>query len=121
MKIRDSTKEALEKANLLTLQEKRQVHDAVYVKKALSDKLPANICLQYQKQQSLRTFRSAEKQVLTIPKHKTENYKNSPLYRSIVAWNNTPTHIKTLDITTFKQKLQAHIQKKTQTQILSTL
>ena len=121
MKIRDSTKEALEKANLLTLQEKRQVHDAVYVKKALSDKLPANICLQYQKQQSRRTFRSAEKQILTIPKHKTENYKNSPLYRSIVAWNNTPTHIKTLDITTFKQKLQAHIQKKTQTQILSTL
>ena len=118
MKIRDSTKEALEKANLLTLQEKRQVHDAVYVKKALSDKLPANICLQYQKQQSRRTFRSAEKQILTIPKHKTENYKNSPLYRSIVAWNNTPTHIKTLDITTFKQKLQAHIQKKTQRQIL---
>ena len=111
MKIRDSSEEALSKANLLTLQEKRQVHDAVYVKKALSDKLPAYICHQYQNLQSRRNFRSAEKQILTVPKHKTENYKNSPLYRSIVSWNNTPTEIKIQETTTFKQNLQAHIQK----------
>ena len=112
MKIRDSSTKALEKANL-TLQEKRQAHDAVYVKKDLSDKLPGSICLQYQMLQSRRNYRSAEKQILTIPKHKNENYKNSPLYRSFVAWNNIPTDIKTLDMTTFKQKLQAHLQKKT--------
>ena len=96
----------------MTLEEKRQVHDAVYVHKALAGKLPAKISQQYQKHQSLRNFRSAEKQILTIPKHKTENYKNSPLYRSILAWNNTPSDIKGLETATFKQKLQAHIQKK---------
>ena len=113
MKIRDSSEDALTKANLLCLEDKRQVHDAVYVHKALSGKLPAKICQQYQKHQSLRNFRSAEKQILRIPKHKTENYKNSPLYRSIVAWNNTPTDIKKLETATFKQKMQAHVQRQT--------
>ena len=111
MKMRDSSKDALHKANLISLENKRRVHDAVYVHKALSGKLPTQICQQYQKQQSLKNFRSAEKKILTIPKHKTENYKNSPLYRSIVAWNNTPTDLKILETPTFKQKLQAHIQK----------
>ena len=111
MKIRDSSEEALAKANLLSLENKRKVHDAVYVHKALSGKLPAKICQQYQKQQSLKKFRSAENQILTIPKHKTENYKNSPLYRSIVAWNNTPADIKKLETATFKQKLQAQMQR----------
>ena len=111
MQTRDSSEEALSKANLLSLENKRQVHDAVYVQKALSGKLPVKICQQYQEHQSRRNFRSAEKQILAIPTHKTENYKNSPLYRSIAAWNNTPTDIKKLETSTFKQKLQAHIQK----------
>ena len=111
LKTRDSSKEALKKAKLLSLECKRQVHDAVYVHKALSGKLPANICQQYQNQQPLRNLRSKEKQILTIPKHNTENYKNSPLYRSILAWNNAPTDFKKFEMATFKHKLQAHKQK----------
>ena len=43
-----------------------------------------------------------------IPKH-----HQCLLYKSIVAWNNIPIEIKKLEMTIFKQKLQAHIQKKT--------
>ena len=112
--MRESSTEALTKAKLLNLEEKRQVHDSVYVHKALSGKLPVVICNQYKQQQSLKNYRSAEKQILRFPKHHTENYKNSPLYRSIVAWNNTPSDFKTADTTTttFKQKVQAYYQRK---------
>ena len=109
MKLRDSTTEALDKAKLLTLEEKRNLHCAVYVQKALSDKLPRTVCQKYQQHQSLKNHRSANKQILTIPKHKTENFKNSPLYRTITAWNSTPEEIKKSETVTFKKKLQSHI------------
>ena len=112
MKLRDSTTEALDKAKLLTLEEKRNLHCAVYVQKALSDKLPRTVCQKYQQHQSLKNHRSANKQILTIPKHKTENFKNSPLYRTITAWNSTPEEIKKSETVTFKKKLQSHIQNK---------
>ena len=83
LKPRDSSTQALKKAKLITLEEKRKVHEAVYVHKALSGKLPRSICQQYQNHQSLKNYRSADKQILTIPKHKTESYKKSPLYRTI--------------------------------------
>ena len=112
MKSRDSSEDALKKAHLLTLEDKRKIHDAVYVHKALSGKLPIKICQQYHDHQPLRNLRSTERQTLAIPNHKTENYKNSPLYRSIHAWNNAPTDIKKLELASFKQKLQAHMQRK---------
>ena len=112
MKLTDSSDEALKKANLLTLDDKRKVHDAVYVHKALSGKLPEKINQKYQKQQSLKPHRSAERQMLNIPKHKLENYKHSPLYRTITAWNTTPIEIRNTETTTFKKNLQAHILKK---------
>ena len=111
MKYRESSKEALIKANLLSLENKRRVHDAVYVQKALSGKLPVIICQQYQNQLPHRNLRSKDKQTLNIPKHNTETFKSSPLYRSIMAWNKAPSDFKHLETNTFKQKLQAHLQK----------
>jgi hypothetical protein len=106
----DSSTQALKKANLLTLDQKRKVHEGVYVHKALAGKLPQITCQRYQQQQSLKKHRSAEKQILTIPRHRTENYKNSPLYRTITTWNSIPHNIKTTETATFKNKYQAHLQ-----------
>ena len=108
---RDSSTQALKKAKLITLEEKRKVYKAVYVHKALSGKLPRSICQQYQNHQSLKNYRSADKQILTIPKHKTESYKKSPLYRTINTWNNTPNEMKTTETSTFKKNYQSHVQK----------
>lgn len=111
LKPRDSSSQALGKANLLNLEQKRKVHEAVYVHKALAGKLPQLTCQQYQQHQSLKNYRSAEKQILSIPKHKTENYKNSPLYRTITTWNSIPHSIKKTETSTFKKNCQSHLQK----------
>ena len=109
MKIRESSTEALTKAKLLNLDDKRKVHDAVYVHKALSGKLPQSICEKYKQHLSMKNYRSAEKQILSIPKHTKENYKKSPLYRSIIAWNSIPTEMKMTETNTFKKNCQAHL------------
>ena len=111
MKRKESSMEALTKAKLLTLEEKRKVHDTVYVHKALSGKLPSSICQQYQQHQSLKNYRSSERQILRVPKHKTENYKSCPLYRSIISWNSIPHEMKKTETKTFKKNLQAYMQK----------
>ena len=110
MSKRDSSREALEKAHLLPLEEKRKIHEGVYAKKALCGKLPTAICRQYKQQQSTMNNRSTSRQTLKIPKHKTEHYKNSPFYRTVTTWNSIPQDIKDTEIsTTFKKKYQAHI------------
>ena len=110
MKRREPSEKALKAANLLTLEEKRKVHEAVYTHKALSGKLPKAITEEYQQYTSTMNNRSAERKILSIPKHKTENYKNSPLYRTIKTWNNTPDILKkNTDTTIFKQNYQKYL------------
>ena len=112
MRKHQSSTEALKKAGLIPLDEKRKVHEGVYAYKALKGKLPAAITRQYQQQQSRMNHRSADKKILTIPKHKTEHYKNSPFYRTITTWNSIPHSIKELDTcSTFKRHYQTHLQK----------
>ena len=108
MSKRESSSEALKKANLLPLEEKRKIHEGVNVKKALNGNLPAEICRQYQQQQSTMNNRSSNRIILTIPRHKTEHYKNSPFYRTIT-WNSIPQAIKDCETTnTFKKNYQAY-------------
>lgn len=104
----DSASEALKKAHLLPLEEKRKIHEGVYVHKALKGNLPLAVCRQFQQQQSQMNNRSTNRKILTIPKHKTEKYKNSPFYRTISTWNNIPQSIKDSETTTtFKHNLQS--------------
>lgn len=113
MSRKESSEEALKKSKLLSLENKRKVHEAVFVYKGLSSKLPAAITRQYQQHLSHVEHRSADRKILVIPKHKTERYKCSPLYRTIKTWNDTPQEIKELGASTFKQKYQTHLQKST--------
>ena len=109
-KKQDSATEALKTANLLPLEEKRRIHEAVYAHKALKGNLPTAICRQYQQQQSQMNNRSTARQVLTIPIHRTELYKKSPLYRTIKTWNSIPDDIKHTETTTsFRKKFQSHL------------
>ena len=113
MKKYDSATEALKKAKLLPLDVKQKIHEAVYIHKGLGQILPSPICDQYsQLKPQATTGRSAEQQLLNIPYHKTEKFKQSPLYRSIKIWNSIPPNIKQIENTsTFKKNLQQHFQK----------
>lgn len=109
MKKHESASEALKKANMIPLEEKRKIHEGVYVHKALKGNLPTATCRKYREQQSQMNNRSTVKKILTIPKHRRELYKNSPFYRTIITWNNIPQEIKNSETTTnFKQRYQSH-------------
>ena len=109
---RDAPSEtALKQANMLTLQEKRNIHEAVFTQKALSGKQPAANIKEYQQYTSLTNNRSAERMILAIPKHKTEKFKSSPIYRTLKTWNSVPLNLKKTDTPAFKKSYQSYLQK----------
>jgi hypothetical protein len=105
----DSAKEILTELKFLNLQEKRQVHDAVFINKALLHKQSANITEQYLKYLPTSNTRFAQAGKLTIPKHTTSKFENSPLYRTIKIWNTIPSSIPTDNPRTFKKQYQKHL------------
>ena len=105
----DSATEALKTLKYLNLSEKRNIHEAVFVHKTMSGKMPKNITEDYHKLQPRLNHRSAENMILNIPAHKTSKYENSVLYRSVKTWNQLPTELKNEDTSTFKKKLQSHV------------
>ena len=84
------------------------LYEAVYIQKSLTGKLPAAVCREYKEYLPLRNNRSATRKILTIPKHKTQQFENSPLYRPIKTWNSIPQNLKDTesDATTFKKSYQ---------------
>ena len=99
-----SSKEALKKLDLLTLSEKRDIHAAVFVKKALTENAPTEIQLKYTNQQRPANLRQCR---LQTPTHKTKLYETGALYSSIQTWNSIPHDIKTTtSLNQFKTSLQ---------------
>ena len=107
-----SATNALKTLQFLPLKDKRKVHEAVYAHKAINSKLPQEITDNYKNQLSKQNLRSSAKQTLNIPKHKTQHYQKSPMYRTIKTWNSTPVELR-LEATTatFKKKFQTHLMK----------
>ena len=113
MKKSDSATQALQTLNYLTLQEKRNIHEATFAHKALDGKMPRNITADYKKLQPQTTNRAAENGTLNIPLHRTSKFQNSVLYRTVKAWNSTSPEIRKEKTHIFKRKLQsATIQQK---------
>ena len=105
-----SATDALKELNFLPLKDKRIVHEAVYVHKALNNKLPSQVTEHYTDLKSKQNLRGATTQTLNIPKHRTQQYQNSPIYRTIKSWNSTPKSFRTEENTnSFKIKLQTHL------------
>ena len=107
MRKSESATQALEKLKYLNLEEKRQIHEAVFTQKVLSDKMPKNLTGEYKKLLPNRNNRSANDSTLNIPIHKTVKYESSVLYRTVKAWNTTNTDIRHEATHIFKKKLQA--------------
>ena len=82
------------------------------IQKGLSNKLPKPVCEQYEQLQPQTSFRSSNQKVIIVPKHKTEKFKHSPLYRTVNMWNSIPLQIKEIENSaTFKRNLQKYLQK----------
>ena len=105
---RSSATEALTKLRYLDLQNKRQVHEAVFAYKAINGTQPEEVTKKYKELMPKGNTRSATRQILNYPKHKTALYERSPLYRTITTWNKLPTEIKTTPAQSFKKQVQKY-------------
>ena len=71
---RDSSSEALKELKYLNLQQKRQVHEGVFIQKALIKKSSKNITEDYLKYLPTSNTRFAHAGKLTLPKHRTTKH-----------------------------------------------
>ena len=105
----DSASASLRKLKFLNLEQRRQVHQTVFVHKALTEKNTPAINQLYESYLSSANTRRAEHKKLTVPKHRTTRFEKSPLYQSITSWNLTPTNIPIGNIKQHKYLLQQHL------------
>lgn len=105
----DSATEILQELKFLNLSEKRQIHEAVFINKAMQFKLSKNITEEYMKYQPTSDTRYAESGKLTVPKHRTAKFENSPLYRTMKTWNQIPDHIAKENLPAFKNQYQKYL------------
>ena len=85
------------------------VHEAVFIHKILLDKKPESLYNQYLSYFSIANTRQNTNKKLNIPKHSTAKFKKSPLYRTIKAWNNAPTHLPKDNAKKHKTLLQQYL------------
>ena len=109
MKKFDSATQALTTLKHLNLEEKHNIHEAVFTHKVQAGKMPSNLTEDYKNLQPRLQHRSAAQGTLNIPKHTTTKYENSVLYRTIKSWNKTSPSIRTENTATFKKKLQSQM------------
>ena len=107
---RDSAKDILIEMKFLNLKQKRQVHEAVFIKKALMNKVSQNITDKYLEYLPNDKTRQATEGKLNLPNHRTTHYEKCPLYRTVKTWNSIPPHInENNQPNTFKKKYQNYL------------
>ena len=102
---RSSSTEALKKLELLPLEEKRNIHSAVLVKKALDGTIPKELSCSFKNQTRPEGLRPGN---LQLPKHSSHQYQKGPFYTSIKIWNSVPNDLKNLKEQNFKTSYQKH-------------
>ena len=98
-----SSKESLKKLELLPLEDKRNIHTAVFVKKCLEGQAPKALTSRYNSFQRPVRLRQGN---LQLPTHRTQQYENGPLYSSLKIWNEVPQNLKQTNLTNFKNEFQ---------------
>ena len=105
----DSATEILNELKFLNLSEKRKIHEAVFINKAMLNRQSKNITDNYMKYLPTSNTRFAEAGKLIVPKHKTSKFENSPLYRTIKTWNSIPSNIPHENPKLLKNQYQKHL------------
>ena len=100
-----SSKEALKKLEMIPLEEKRNIHTAVHVKKTIEGNAPEAIQSRYRNLKRPAGLRPGN---LQFPRHNTKQYEDGPLYSSLKIWNTTPQHIRNTELNQFKDNLQKY-------------
>ena len=105
----DSATKSFEELKFLNLQQRRKVHESVFIHKALTENSSRNLHETYSNyipKAQTRRFTSGK---LTIPSHNSTKFKKSPLYRTITTWNSIPSNIPKESIKNHKTKYQNYL------------
>ena len=104
-----SPEESFAKLKFLNLEKRRLVHEAVFAQKSVLHKNPQRISLSYMQHYPKTDTRNASKGTLNLPSHKSSKYQNSPLFRTIAAWNSSPKDTPTHNTKVFKSHFQKNL------------
>ena len=80
-------KNCFKELKLLNLEQRRVVHEAVFVHKSLCNKTTKSIKNKYIAFKPKLNTRRAKSHKLNIPQHNASKFKKSPIYRTIQSWN----------------------------------
>ena len=101
-----TSEEARKSLNFLTLEEKRDIHYGTYGYKLSNGLAPSNQTMIFN-QHRATSKRLEELGRMKPPQHKTQQFENSTIYKTINTWNTIPAEMKKYkNVETFKNKLQ---------------
>ena len=105
----DSATNCFKHLNFLNLEQRRKVHESVFIHKALTENSTPNLHKEYSNYIPKANTRRLTTGKLTIPTHSTSKFKKSPLYRTITTWNSIPSSIPNKSIKIHKVNYQKHL------------
>ena len=105
----ESAKTCYKELNLLNLEQRRVVHEAVFVHKSLTDKTTASIKNKYLKFKPKLNTRRAQNHKLNIPQHNASKFRKSPIFRTIQSWNKSTDYLGFGQIKKHKNSFQSKL------------
>ena len=109
----DSASQSFKELKFLNLQQRRKVHETVFLHKALLNKSSKNLHEEYTSYLPPIHTRRAEHRKLLVPSHNSAKFERSPLYRTIHTWNETPNFLPKDNPKTHKVRFQNYLVQKT--------
>ena len=105
----DSASDAFNTLKILKLEQRRKIHESVFIHKALNQKSTKNLHEIFTAYKQKLSTRNATQNKLIIPQHKTSHFKKSPIYRMIKTWNSIPSSLPKNNIKLHKKHYQKHL------------
>ena len=105
----DSASDSFNQLQFLKLEDRRKIHESVFIHKILLNVSTPNLHQELSKYFPQVTTRNKTKKRLIAPAHKTSKFEKSPLHRMITTWNQTPYNLPKDNIRTHKIHYQKHL------------
>ena len=104
-----SAKETLKELKLLNLENRRKIHESVFLHKSILGKTTKEIEETYKKHLPKLNTRRSTQQKFNLPRHNFSKFKKSPIYRSMDTWNKLPKNLTYGNIKKHKSEVQNHL------------
>ena len=104
-----SAKETLKELKLLNLENRRKIHESVFLHKSMLGKTTKSIEETYKKHLPKLNTRRSNQHKFNLPRHNFSKFKKSPIYRSMDTWNKLPKKLSFGNIKKHKSESQNHL------------